>query len=129
MGVMHRDGLITKGNDRVIAQASFVLAAAAARTNEARNRALNNFNRLDAVLSNEEKAAVGCMRLSKLEEAFRTATENTQPLVKGAGVKDSQSKMRDAIPPSFSTIAQKTLVSLNGAAPGLGHIEASGIVV
>lgn len=66
MGVMHRDGLITKGNDRVIAQASFVLAAAAARTNEARNRALNNFNRLDAVLSNEEKAAVGCMRLSKL---------------------------------------------------------------
>lgn len=102
IGVMHRDGLITKGNDRAIAQASFVLAVAAARTNEARNRALNNFNRLDSALSNEEKSAVGCMSLSTLDDAYRTATENAQPLVQGASIKDPQRKIRDAIPPNFS---------------------------
>ncbi len=98
MGVMHRDGLIQVGNDRVVAQASFSIASLAARTLDARNRAQSNFNRLDALLTNDEKFAVGCMSLSQLDAIYK---KKSSLLIKGTTINHSQRVLRDNLPSSL----------------------------
>lgn len=103
LGVMHRDGLMRRGNDRVLAQASFLLGWVGARTTEGRDRAQTNFGRLDALLTNEEKHAVSCLRLAQLDESYKNATENSTPLVIGPTLREPNRRLRDLLPTNLST--------------------------
>lgn len=62
LGVLQRDGVSVPPNPRM-AYAAFHLAAARARTPEARARALANAEKLRSSLSNDDRLAAACMTL------------------------------------------------------------------
>ncbi|MFM7330627.1 MAG: hypothetical protein ACKO1L_03045 [Brachymonas sp.] len=103
LGVMHRDGLIRRGNDKVLAQASFALGWIGARTTQGRDRALNNFNRMDMMLTSEEKHAVSCLRLAQIDENYKTTSEGLPILLTGITLRDPQRRLRELMPNSLSS--------------------------
>jgi Sel1 repeat len=92
LGVMHRDGLGVPVN-LPLAQATFYLAKAAARTREAFDRALSNLDRLENRISSEEKSRVACMSLSSLDSALQMPVRALEALVISKPISNNERRL------------------------------------
>lgn len=92
LGVMTRDGLSVPVN-LPLAEATFYLAKAAARSREAFDRALSNLDRLEGRISSEEKSRIACMSLSALDNALRTPIVGLAPLVTGKPISNPDRRL------------------------------------
>lgn len=92
LGVMTRDGLGVPVN-LPLAEATFYLAKAAARSREAFDRALSNLDRLENRISLEERSRIACMSLSVLDDALRAPIRGLDSLVDGKSISNSDRRL------------------------------------
>jgi hypothetical protein len=92
LGVMNRDGLGVPVN-LPLAQATFYLAKAAARTREAFDRALSNLDRLESRISSVEKSLIACMSLSSLDTALQGPIRPFEAFVVGKSISNSERRL------------------------------------
>jgi hypothetical protein len=92
MGIMNRDGLGVPVN-LLLAQSAFYLAKAAARSQDAFNRASNNLESVVNQAGPDAKLQIACMSLSALDDALRAPIKNFQPVAKSKSIANSERRL------------------------------------